>query len=65
LQRRRAAVVLAALAALACGGGTSDPSPTPTPTPGLSKLVVLDSGTFDELVLAPARPSLVKFQSPT
>jgi hypothetical protein len=30
-----------------------------------SKLVVLDSGNFDALVLAPPRPSLVKFQSPT
>jgi len=26
---------------------------------------VLDSASFDALVLAPARPSLVKFQSPT
>jgi hypothetical protein len=30
-----------------------------------SKLVVLDSGNFDTLVLAGGRPSLVEFQSPT
>jgi hypothetical protein len=38
----------------------------PTPSGGGStKLVVLDSGNFDALVLAAPRPSLVKFQSPT
>jgi len=30
-----------------------------------AKLVVLDSSNFEELALAVARPSLVKFQSPT
>ncbi len=52
--------------AIACGGATS-PATTvdATPTPAPSKLVVLDSGNFDALVLAPARPSLVEFHSPT
>jgi len=63
---RRAAAILAAAVALACGGGgATTPSPSPTPSGDPAKLVVLDSASFDALVLAPARPSLVKFQSPT
>ena len=61
------AVLAAALLAGGCGGGSS-PTATATPAPGRSdptKLVVLDSGNFDALVLATPRPSLVKFQSPT
>jgi hypothetical protein len=59
--------VAAGLIAVACGGGsgTSEPTAAATPPPGPSKLVVLDSGNFDALVLNQARPSLVKFQSPT
>jgi hypothetical protein len=41
------------------------PSPPPPGDGGSSRLVVLDSTTFDSLVLAAPRPSLVKFQSPT
>jgi hypothetical protein len=38
----------------------------PGTTPAVpSKLVVLDSSNFATLVLGMARPSLVKFQSPT
>jgi hypothetical protein len=61
--------MLGALLAAACGGGGSSPTATATPTTSAgsqpSKLVVLDSGNFDSLVLAAPRPSLVKFQSPT
>jgi hypothetical protein len=64
--RRRAAVAVAARVAVGCGGGSS---PTATATPpasgGSAKLVVLDSGNFESLVLGAPRPSLVKFQSPT
>jgi hypothetical protein len=70
--KRMAAAVLAGLLSAACGGGGSSPvAPNPTPTPAAptggdaSKLVVLDAGNFDALVLATPRPSLVKFQSPT
>ena len=60
-------MVATGLLAAACGGGGGSSSPT-TPAAssgGSSKLVVLDSGNFDSLVLAAPRPSLVKFQSPT
>jgi hypothetical protein len=60
-------MVAAGLLAAACGGGGGSSSPT-TPAASVgsaSKLVVLDSGNFDSLVLAAPRPSLVKFQSPT
>jgi hypothetical protein len=40
-------------------------TPSPAGSGDASKLVVLDSGTFDALVLATPRPSVVKFQSPT
>ena len=66
--RRAGTVVLAALLVAGCGGGGSSPaSPTPPSSGGgdPAKLVVLDSGNFDGLVLAAPRPSLVKFQSPT
>ena len=67
--RRGATALMAALLAVACGGGggSSPTTPsTPASSPGSpSKLVVLDSGSFDALVLAGPRPSLVKFQSPT
>ncbi len=60
------AAAMAGLMAAGCGGGGSS-SPTTPPASGgsASKLVVLDSGSFDSLVLAAPRPSLVKFQSPT
>ena len=64
--RRGAAVAVVVLVAVGCGGGSS---PTATATPpasgGSAKLVVLDAGNFDSLVLGATRPSLVKFQSPT
>ena len=67
--RHGAAAVMAGLLALGCsGGGSSSPTTPPVPGPSTSpgsKLVVLDSGNFDSLVLAAPRPSLVKFQSPT
>jgi hypothetical protein len=66
VRRRLAALAVAGLAAAGCGGGGSSSPATPaTPAGGSSKLVVLDSGSFDSLVLASPRPSLVKFQSPT
>jgi hypothetical protein len=63
-------MAVAGLMAAACGGGGGSSSPTTPPasvpsTSAPSKLVVLDSGNFDSLVLAAPRPSLVKFQSPT
>lgn len=61
---RAAIIILAAAAAVACGGATT-PSPAPSATGDPTKLVVLDAGSFDALVLANERPSLVKFQSPT
>jgi len=73
LRRVLAAALVAAVLA-GCGGGTSSPTtpaaptPTPTPTPPAAdptKLVVLDAGNFDALVLGMARPSLVEFQRPT
>ncbi len=66
-QRTRAtALSLTAGLAIACGGATS-PATTvaPTPTPAPSKVVTLDAGNFDAMVLASGRPSLVEFHSPT
>jgi hypothetical protein len=69
LRRGLAAATVAVLLAAGCGGGgTSAPTTPASPTPpagDATKLVVLDSGNFDALVLGMARPSLVKFQSPT
>ena len=63
---RAAIIILAAAAAVACGGGgATTPSPAPSATGDPTKLVGLDAGSFDALVLANERPSLVKFQSPT
>jgi hypothetical protein len=66
--RRTAAWLVGALLAAGCGGGGASPAST-TPPPSVggdpSRLVVLDSGNFDALVLATPRPSVVKFQSPT
>jgi hypothetical protein len=60
-------MAVAGLLAAACGGGGGSSTPTTSSSPGAGapKLVVLDSGSFDSLVLAAPRPSLVKFQSPT
>jgi hypothetical protein len=67
--RRGAAIVaVVALVGAGCGGGASSTTTPATPTagsPSTSKLVVLDAGNFDALVLTAARPSLVEFQSPT
>jgi hypothetical protein len=59
--------LVAGLLAAGCGGGGSSPAAAPPPASGgdAAKLVVLDSGNFEALVMAVARPSLVKFQSPT
>jgi ABC-type glycerol-3-phosphate transport system substrate-binding protein len=68
LVRRTAAALVAALLATGCGGGGSSPASSTPPSSGGGdpvKLVVLDAGNFDGLVLAAPRPSLVKFQSPT
>ena len=72
MRRQVTGAVLALLLAAGCGGGggvpPTSPSPAPSPGPGgggSSKLVVLDAGNFEPLVLAAPRPSLVKFQSPT
>jgi hypothetical protein len=63
-RRRATLAVAAALLAAGCGGGGSSPAAAAV-SGDPSKLVVLDSGNFDSLVLAAPRPSLVKFQSPT
>ncbi len=66
--RRTAAWLVAAVLGAGCGGGGSSPVATTPPASGggdPAKLVVLDSGTFDALVLATPRPGVVKFQSPT
>jgi hypothetical protein len=66
--RRMALALVTGLLAAGCGGGGSSPVAATTPSPGGADptgLVVLDSGNFEALALSPARPSLVKFQSPT
>jgi hypothetical protein len=68
VKRKIMAAAAVALLAGGCGGGMSSPPTPASPTPpagDATKLVVLDSTTFDALVLGIARPSLVKFQSPT
>jgi hypothetical protein len=63
----RGLVAAAAVALLAggCGGGGSGPT-IPGTTPAVpSKVVALDSGNFEALVLTSGRPSVVEFQSPT
>ncbi len=63
---RRRVLAAAGVALLAgCGGGSSLTTPTPTPTPIPSAVVVLDSSTFDALVLGATKPVLVEFHSPT
>jgi hypothetical protein len=62
----RAAALVWAGFAVACGGGGTTPTSSATPAGGdPAKLVQLDSGNFDALVLASARPGLVEFHSPT
>jgi hypothetical protein len=59
------AAAAAALLAGGCGGGGSSPT-MPSTVPAVpSKVVVLDSGNFDALVVVTARPGVVEFQSPT
>lgn len=62
--KHAAALLMAGLLA-ACGGGGGSPAAPSTPTSGASRVVVLDSGNFDAVVLASPRPSLVEFLSPT
>jgi hypothetical protein len=62
----RWAAVVAAMAMAGCGGGAAPPTRTDTPVAGdPAKLVQLDSGNFDGLVLAAGRPGVVEFHSPT
>ena len=68
--RRAAAWAATVLLAAGCGGGgassPTSPSPSPSPPSGdSSKLVVLDPSSFDALVLASPRPSVVEFHLPT
>ncbi len=65
LSPRASLVLLATLAVTACGGGATAPSPAATATPDPARLLVLDPGNFDALVLTPAGTSLVEFQLPT
>jgi hypothetical protein len=69
VRRTAALAVGAALLAVGCGGGGSSPTATATPPASAggdaAKVVVLDSGNFDALVLATPRSSLVEFHSPT
>jgi hypothetical protein len=61
-------LVAGALAAGCGGGGSSSPTSSTPPASGgggASKLVVLESGSFESLVLQAPRPSLVEFLSPT
>jgi len=65
--RRAVAAAVVALLAGGCGGAGGGSSPTtPDTTPAVpSKVVVLNSGNFEALVLTSTRPSLVEFLSPT
>jgi hypothetical protein len=66
VKRKTAAALLAGLVAAACGGGGASSPTMPTSNGGeITKLLVLDAGNFDALVLAAPRTSLVEFQSPT
>lgn len=58
---RAIGAAVAALQAAGCGGG----SPTAIAAVGPTRIVALDSGNFDALVLRSARPSLVEFHNPT
>jgi hypothetical protein len=59
------AAAVVALLAGGCGGGGSAPT-VPGTTPAVpSKVVTLDSGNFEALVLTSGRPSVVEFLSPT
>ena len=55
------------MAAAGCGGGSAD-DPLRDPDAGgrrASKLVQLEAGNFDALVLSGGRVALVEFHSPT
>lgn len=63
--RQGAAALLILLLAAGCGGSSS-PSASSTPgEAGDPRVVKLTAGTFDALVLAGTRPSMVEFLSPT
>jgi len=63
--KRTAALMIATASLVGCGGGSQSPTSS-TPTSGsATKVVTLESGNFDALVLTPGRPSLVEFHSPT
>ena len=66
MKRWTAAVLAAGLVSASCGGGGASSPTMPTPNGGEpTKVLVLDGGNFDALVLAAPRTSLVEFQSPT
>jgi hypothetical protein len=58
---------LSSAVAAGCGGGSATtPSATPAPASGdPSRLVQLEAGNFDALVLSGGRVALVEFHSPT
>ena len=65
MRRTSLAALLLAGLLTSCGGGGSSPTTPSAPAAEASRVVVLDSGNFDTLVVAQPRPSLVEFQSPT
>jgi hypothetical protein len=61
-----AATILGAILTTACSGPDRSPTAAPTPAPSqASGAVVLDSSSFDGLVIASGRSCLVEFQNPT
>jgi hypothetical protein len=62
---RTRAAVLAAVVMAACAGGSTAPTSDTTAVGDPAKLVQLDAGNFEALVLATARPAVVEFHSPT
>jgi hypothetical protein len=62
----RVLALVPALAITGCGGGTATPTATAAASSGdPGRLLQLDAGSFDGLVLAGGRVALVEFHSPT